>query len=202
LLHKLLSSSAGDADKLRAELEAARSEMERYKASVNRHFSKTSDLVSELTQDYVKVYQHLAEGAQTLSDTPVFTQMLEQSRGKVLISVDDGIPEPEAAVIEPLAEATDSPPVDEPPAGAVESPPVDDVRPQSGNVEAEQPADTESPVAADDESSAAGGDRKHPVIDDSNQDTDIDPSVSPAAQDVDTAREDSESDSAKKTSTG
>jgi hypothetical protein len=133
----------------------------------------------------------------------------------VLISVDDGIPEPEAAVIEPLAEATDSPPVDEPPAGAVESPPVDeppagatesppvdDVRPQSGNVEAEQPADTESPVAADDESSAAGGDRKHPVIDDSNQDTDIDPSVSPAAQDVDTAREDSESDSAKKTSTG
>ena len=43
--------------------------METYKASVNTHFNKTSDLVNELTQDYVKVYRHLAEGAQTLSET-------------------------------------------------------------------------------------------------------------------------------------
>ncbi len=78
-----------DVDELRVKLEQSRSEMEQYRASVNGHFSKTSDLVKELTQDYAKVYQHLAEGAQTLSDAPEFSHVLEQHKGKVLISMDE-----------------------------------------------------------------------------------------------------------------
>lgn len=185
LLHKLFSSSPGDADKLRVELERTRSEMERYKASVDSHFSKTSDLVSELTQDYVKVYQHLAEGAQTLSDSPQFAQMLEHAEGKVLISVEDEIPEPEAVVIEPRREAAGSTPADE----AV---------PQSGDVEVAQPGDSESRGAADDELIEAVDDRKDPVMGDANQDVDIDPSIAPAARKPDSAQDDSDSDSAKK----
>ena len=88
LLLRLLNPAAGDVAKLQAELEQARSDMESYKASVNTHFNKTSDLVNELTQDYVKVYRHLAEGAQTLSETREFTQVLDQPSGRVLISVE------------------------------------------------------------------------------------------------------------------
>jgi len=41
-----------------------------------------------LTQDYVKVYKHLAEGAQALGEGRDFANVLEQHQGKVLISVD------------------------------------------------------------------------------------------------------------------
>ena len=97
LLLRVFNPVAGDVDKLQAELEQARSDMESYKASVNSHFDKTSELVNELTQDYVKVYRHLAEGAQTLSDTREFTQVLDQPQGQVLISVEaqaDQTPDP------------------------------------------------------------------------------------------------------------
>ena len=67
----------------------ARTELSSYKTSVNSHFDKTSELVNDLTQNYVKVYQHLAEGAQTLGDSRTLTNLLEQHQGKVLISVDD-----------------------------------------------------------------------------------------------------------------
>ena len=88
LLVRLFNPKTGDVEKLQAELDQARSEMETYKASVNTHFNKTSDLVNDLTQDYVKVYRHLAEGAQALSETREFTQVLDQPSGQVLISVE------------------------------------------------------------------------------------------------------------------
>lgn len=96
LAHRLLGPRTDDVDKLKAELQQSREEMAAYKTSVNSHFSKTSDLVNELTQDYVKVYRHLAEGAQALSDTREFTQVLDQPRGRVLISVEDEAEEPAA----------------------------------------------------------------------------------------------------------
>jgi len=185
LFQRMLGSSTGDADQLRAELEAARSEMERYKASVNSHFSKTSDLVSELTQDYVKVYQHLAEGAQALSDSPEFTQMLEQAEGRVLISVEDDVPEPAAVVIEPLTEAT-------------ESMPTDDVTPPYGDAEIVQQGDRETLVAAGADLDVTEGDRRDPVIGGANQDTENDPPMTPAAQKIDMAQEDSAADSARR----
>jgi uncharacterized membrane-anchored protein YhcB (DUF1043 family) len=89
LLCRRFTPTITDVDELRVKLEQSRNEMEQYRASVNGHFNKTSDLVKELTEDYVKVYKHLSEGAQTLSDAPEFTHVLEQQKDKVLISTDD-----------------------------------------------------------------------------------------------------------------
>jgi uncharacterized membrane-anchored protein YhcB (DUF1043 family) len=89
IVYRNMAPSKKKTDDLRAELDEARQEMETYKTSVNSHFDKTAELVNELTQDYVKVYKHLAEGAQSLGDTRDFINVLEQHQGKVLISVDD-----------------------------------------------------------------------------------------------------------------
>jgi len=102
LLCRRFTPTITDVDELRVKLERSRSEMESYRTSVNGHFSKTSDLVKELTEDYVKVYRHLSEGAQTLSDAPEFTHVLEQQKGKLLISVDDEASSPE--IVEAPAE--------------------------------------------------------------------------------------------------
>lgn len=87
--YRLFAPALTRADKLRSELEAARQELIDYKASVNSHFDKTSELVNDLTQNYVKVYQHLAEGAQTLGGSRQLNNLLEQQQGKVLLTVDD-----------------------------------------------------------------------------------------------------------------
>jgi len=89
LAYRLLSPSEKQVDKIKSELDMAREELSSYKASVNSHFNETSELVNDLTQNYVKVYRHLAEGAQTLGDSKTLTNLLEQHQGKVLISVDD-----------------------------------------------------------------------------------------------------------------
>ena len=91
LAYRLLSPSVKQADDIKAELDAARKELSSYKDSVNQHFNKTSELVNDLTQDYVKVYQHLAEGAQTLGDSQTLNNLLEQRPGKVAIAVDEEI---------------------------------------------------------------------------------------------------------------
>jgi uncharacterized membrane-anchored protein YhcB (DUF1043 family) len=89
LAYRLLAPSVKQADKTKSELDMARKELSSYKASVDSHFDKTSELVNDLTQNYVKVYRHLAEGAQTLGNNRALTNLLEQHQGKVVISVDD-----------------------------------------------------------------------------------------------------------------
>lgn len=89
LAYRLLAPSLKQADQVKSELDDAREELADYKANVNQHFEKTSELVNDLTQNYVKVYQHLAEGAQSLGDNKSFDNLLEQQQGKVAIAVDD-----------------------------------------------------------------------------------------------------------------
>ncbi len=89
LAYRLFAPSVKQVDKIKSELDTAREELSCYKASVNSHFNKASELVNDLTQNYVKVYRHLAEGAQNLGDSSTLTNLLEQHQGKVLISVDD-----------------------------------------------------------------------------------------------------------------
>ena len=130
--NRMLSPRSGDMDKLQTELSQAREAMALYKTNVNTHFSKTSDLVNELTQDYVKVYQHLADGAQTLSDTREFTQVLDQPEGQVLISVvnetnadiaaSEEQPAEVAAVTEPVKDVE----VEEPPSAPADYAKVDE----------------------------------------------------------------------------
>lgn len=120
LAYRLLAPSLTKADQVRSELESARQELIDYKASVNSHFDKTSELVNDLTQNYVKVYQHLAEGAQTLGGSRELNNLLEQQQGKVLLTVDAKGGQPEA-VIDP-APAAESANPDGPPATARETP--------------------------------------------------------------------------------
>lgn len=89
LAYRLLSSSDDQIDKIKSELDSTKRERDEYKANVNQHFNKTSELVSDLTQDFVKVYQHLAEGAQNLGDSKALTDLLEQHQGKVSIAIEN-----------------------------------------------------------------------------------------------------------------
>jgi len=89
LAYRLFAPSVKEAGKIKTELDDAREELNGYKASVNQHFGKTAELVNELTQNYVRVYQHLAEGAQTLGDSRTFNNLLEQHQGRVSIAVDE-----------------------------------------------------------------------------------------------------------------
>ena len=76
-------------DKMKSEKDSINEELETYKMGVGEHFDKTSQLVNDLTQNYVKVYQHLAEGAQTLGAGKSFNNLLEQNQGKVSLAVED-----------------------------------------------------------------------------------------------------------------
>jgi len=106
LAYRLFAPSVKQAGQVKSELDQAKEELESYRESVNSHFNKTSELVNNLTQDYVKVYQHLAEGAQTLGDSKTFNNLLEQP-GRVVISVDE-TPKSAEPVIEPAPPAESS----------------------------------------------------------------------------------------------
>jgi len=56
--------------RLQEEIDALRAEHERYKGQVTSHFHKTAELVGVMTQSYKNVYDHLAQGAQTLCEGP------------------------------------------------------------------------------------------------------------------------------------
>ena len=116
LVYRLFSPSVKQASKIKSDLDQTRGELASYKASVDQHFEKTSELVNDLTQNYVRVYQHLAEGAQTLSDNKAFPNLLEQQQGMASITNDDT----SDAVVDDLsfdpavAEVSSSESIDEP----------------------------------------------------------------------------------------
>ena len=91
LAYRLLSPSVKQASKIKADLDQTRGELASYKASVGQHFDKTSELVNDLTQNYVRVYQHLANGAQTLGDSKAFPNLLERHESTASIAVGDTI---------------------------------------------------------------------------------------------------------------
>ena len=154
LAYRLLASPEKEFEKVKTELDQARDEMDLYKTSVNRHFGKTAELVNDLTQNYVKVYQHLAEGAQTLGDSKTFDNLLEQQPGKVAIAVDDEPPAPDK-IVEDSAEVPIPPEVKveavdehaepfEPAIDAEPDSPADDGR-KAGSPEPENEAESPQP---------------------------------------------------------
>lgn len=76
LIRSLKGSDNRQTKKLKDEKQSLEQEFEQYKSSVSDHFSKTSSLVNELTENYVKVYHHLSEGSQALADTEQSTLSL------------------------------------------------------------------------------------------------------------------------------
>lgn len=81
LVYRYFMPSDKEFDRIKADLEKAKTELESYKVGVSEHFDKTGELVNELAQNYVKVYKHLSEGAETLGAGRTFPELLEQ-RGK------------------------------------------------------------------------------------------------------------------------
>ncbi|MBV1787283.1 YhcB family protein [Marinobacterium sp. D7] len=59
-------SNSGRQQEMASELDAARAELNKYKDEVTEHFETTAELVNGLTEQYRRVHQHLASGAQTL----------------------------------------------------------------------------------------------------------------------------------------
>lgn len=66
---------------LTEELETAKAEFQDYQKQVNQHFQQSSELVFELTQNYRKVYEHLASGAQSLCLDPPKHFNVDPSKG-------------------------------------------------------------------------------------------------------------------------
>lgn len=159
IVYRNLAPGKKQTEDIKAELDAARLEMETYKTSVNSHFDKTAELVNGLTQDYVKVYRHLAEGAQALGEGRDFVNVLEQHQGKVLISVDSDknvqetivseVPVDAQEMYETSRESTDS---------------LDQEIKQESIAAGSEDADASEEISDSAEPSAEPGEKKEPVI--------------------------------------
>lgn len=62
----LLGRGGAGKQQLSQELDSTRAELESYKQEVTGHFETTAELVNGLTEQYRRVHQHLASGAQAL----------------------------------------------------------------------------------------------------------------------------------------
>jgi uncharacterized membrane-anchored protein YhcB (DUF1043 family) len=60
------TTSAQRVQELEAQLHQHREELAKYREQVAHHFMQTADLLHTLTANYRAVYEHLADGAQTL----------------------------------------------------------------------------------------------------------------------------------------
>ena len=60
------NKSAKQAKQLAEELQDTKARLETHHQQINEHFTKTGELVNNMTESYRAVYQHLASGAQTL----------------------------------------------------------------------------------------------------------------------------------------
>ena len=85
----------------RKELRELTEKFEIQQQQVNEHFVTTADLVNKLTLTYKEVYDHLAQGAESLCDLDAASQVLEARQNVAkLIAADDArdvnseLPEP------------------------------------------------------------------------------------------------------------
>lgn len=62
---------------LESSLHSAKQELEAYQQDVAKHFQQTSRHVTELTQSYRDLHEHLAKGALHLTNTDISRQMLD-----------------------------------------------------------------------------------------------------------------------------
>lgn len=138
-----------DSSGLRQELAQQKEQFEAYRARVDDHFVKTSELFQGMTRQYGALYAHLADGAQSLcSDrlvthqpsVPESTPMVEHKvgasqpphPGTAAATVAAGAPEPESTA-EPAPQPA-APSADTPSAAQAE------LKPDAGAVQAETPA--------------------------------------------------------------
>jgi len=59
--------------------------LEEHKAQVSHHFQKTASLLHDMTGQYKAIYEHMAEGAQTLCDDHEGAEVLESLQSGLLL---------------------------------------------------------------------------------------------------------------------
>lgn len=99
-VHRSKYSDNSQSEKLKEEIQTLEEDFDQYKTSVAEHFDKTSELVQGLTENYVKVYQHLAEGSQALTNTDQMSLKLgqgEQDLAAVINKIEDANTESSAS---------------------------------------------------------------------------------------------------------
>ena len=150
LIGFLLGRVKGGSQGLAEERDQVRNELESYRTQVTDHFAATAELVNGLTEQYRRVHQHLATGAQTLCNDPQTVESLQSSLQPRLSSSD--IPTVTDAVDNADAEELPEPPRDYAPKGSGEEGTLSEryglKRPQA-DAEEEQPptpADPSTPT--------------------------------------------------------
>ncbi|MDQ2078261.1 YhcB family protein [Marinimicrobium sp. ABcell2] len=69
---------------LEERLYRAENELKKYQQDVTQHFSRTSELVNNLTHSYREVYEHLANSALKLTTPAMSRQILESANSQLL----------------------------------------------------------------------------------------------------------------------
>jgi uncharacterized protein len=120
LIGRLLLPGPRQVRKLRDELESQRREQAAYKARVNEHFFKTSQLIGQMTESYKAVYDHLATGAQDLCATDTLPGGVFSSPRLIVDSTVDVVTPEQRAAATPTrpTDSTREPAVDPPRAPA------------------------------------------------------------------------------------
>ncbi len=65
-LGRTANTAVKKAKELAEELKTAQCELDRHRQQVNEHFTRTGELVNNMTESYRSVYDHLARGARSL----------------------------------------------------------------------------------------------------------------------------------------
>lgn len=63
---RIANAAEKKAKGLAEELKTAQAELDRHRQQVNEHFTRTGELVNNMTESYRAVYDHLAKGARSL----------------------------------------------------------------------------------------------------------------------------------------
>lgn len=109
LLYKVFRSDEARVKALELKLQELSEEYENYKSSVHTHFNGTARLLSELTDSYRSVYQHLAKGAQNLCPDYISSQLSLENLGQPTLPGDSSATPPREV---PGDESEPAPPLD------------------------------------------------------------------------------------------
>ncbi len=74
---------------LEKEVDLLRADMTRYRDEVGQHFNKTGELLNAMTRNYRDIYEHLATGAQKLSNDKTDVFQLEGFNDSLKLKKDD-----------------------------------------------------------------------------------------------------------------
>ncbi|TDR22676.1 YhcB family protein [Marinicella litoralis] len=78
LLHKKTTSDTG--------VKAVQEKLDKYQLEVESHFSKTADLIDNLTDSYKEVFEHLSDSAESLlTDEQIQNQLINRKSREVTI---------------------------------------------------------------------------------------------------------------------